>query len=96
MPEVFRTPSAESDLLEIWLYLSSDSQSAANRLLEAIARTCHTLAEYPNMGRSRLELSHALRSFPVGNYTIFYRPVGNGIEVIRVLSQARDIDHTYF
>ena len=96
MPEAFRTPSAESDLLEIWLYISSASQSAANRLLEAIDLTCHTIAEYPNMGRSRLELSHALRSFPVGNYVIFYRPIENGIEVIRVLSQARDIDPTYF
>ena len=96
MPEVFRTPGAESDLLGIWLYVSSDSQSAADRLLEAIGRTCHTLAEYPNMGRSRPKLSRDLRSFPVGNYTIFYRPVENGIEVIRVLSQARDIDPTYF
>jgi toxin ParE1/3/4 len=43
------------------------------------------------MGKRRDELVTNVRSFPVGNYLIFYRPVNQGIEVLRVLHGARDI-----
>lgn len=92
IPEVIRTPRAELDLLEIWLHIAEDSPSAADRLLESIDQTCHTLAQYPLMGRSRPELAPELRSFPAGNYIIFYRPIENGIEVVRVVIGTRDIN----
>ncbi len=44
------------------------------------------------MGRDRSQLAAGLRSFPVGNYIIFYMPLPNGIEIIRVLNGAGDID----
>jgi toxin ParE1/3/4 len=44
----------------------------------------------PQLGRRREELSPRLRSFPVGRYVIFYRPLENGIEIARVLHGARD------
>jgi len=44
------------------------------------------------MGVSREELAHDLRSLAVGNYLIFYLPIDDGIEVVRVLSGMRDID----
>jgi len=40
---------------------------------------------------ARPELALAVRSFPVGNYVIFYRPHGDGIVVIPVLHGARDL-----
>jgi toxin ParE1/3/4 len=44
----------------------------------------------PLIGRQREELSPRLRSFPVSRYIIFYRPMENGIEIVRVLHGARD------
>ena len=44
----------------------------------------------PDMGRLREDLSAGLRSFSVGNYVIFYRPMKGGIEIARVLHGARD------
>jgi toxin ParE1/3/4 len=44
------------------------------------------------MGRSRLELAPDLRSFPVGQYVIFYLPLPKGVEIVRVLHGARDIE----
>jgi len=44
------------------------------------------------IGTSRDELMPALRSLPVGNYLIFYLPIPDGIEVVRVLPGMRDID----
>ncbi|MGY4499466.1 plasmid stabilization system protein ParE [Bradyrhizobium sp. GM24.11] len=32
-----------------------------------------------------------LRSFPVGNYVIFYVPLSDGVEIIRVMHGRQDI-----
>lgn len=43
-------------------------------------------------GRARSDLAPSLRSFPVGSYLIFYVPLSDGIEVVRVMSGRQDID----
>ena len=50
------------------------------------------LVENPLAGRERPELRRGLRSFPVRNYIIFYIPVPDGIEVVRVMNGRQDID----
>jgi toxin ParE1/3/4 len=47
------------------------------------------------MGRLRPELVPKLRSFPVGEYVVFYRSIRDGIEVVRVLNGARDIGRLF-
>ena len=91
MAAVLRTRQAEEDLLEIWDYIAADNPAAADGLLDEIDAACATLAENPNAGRLREELALALRSLPVGNYVIFYRPQADGIVLIRVLHGARDL-----
>jgi toxin ParE1/3/4 len=49
------------------------------------------LRDNPLAGRARPELAENVRSFPVGNYVIFYRPLQDGIEIVRVLSGYRDL-----
>jgi toxin ParE1/3/4 len=48
------------------------------------------------MGRKVGELAPNLRSLPVGSYLIFYRPIDDGIQLIRVLHGARDITPEHF
>ena len=91
MPPIFSTPRARADLLEIWLYTANNSRSAADRLLARIEDILEMLAQHPLIGRSREELAPDLRSFLVGNNIIYYRPLDNGIEVIRVLHSSRDL-----
>ena len=50
------------------------------------------LAPQPLMGRSRDELSPDVRSLPFGRYVIRYLPLADGIDVVRVLHSARDIE----
>ena len=50
------------------------------------------LATQSLMGRARDELSPGLRSFPFGRYVIFYEPIEGGIDFVRVLHSARDVD----
>ena len=45
--------------------------------------------------RPRKELTTDLLSSPFGRYVIFYTPVHNGIDVVRVLHGARDIDSAF-
>jgi toxin ParE1/3/4 len=52
------------------------------------------LAQFPEIGRNRPELVVGLRSFPVDSYSIFYRVIDGGIEIVRVLSGFRVILHT--
>ena len=92
MSQIRKRPQAQEDLLEIWLRIASDSPFHADRFLDLLDDKMRRLADAPGMGRSRPELTPGLRGFPVGDYLIFYRPLPFGIEVVRVLHGARDID----
>ena len=92
MAKIERTSKAQSDLVDIWLYIANDSPAAADKFLDQIDSICELLSASPVLGRSREELGRNLRSFPVGDYLIFYRPIRSGIVVVRVLSGYRDLD----
>lgn len=49
------------------------------------------LATQPMLGGAREQLAPGLRSLPFGPYVIFYVPLPDGIDVVRVLHSARDI-----
>jgi toxin ParE1/3/4 len=92
MSVIVKRPQAEADLDEIWWYIAQDNPDAADRMLDRIEERCTALAQFPLMGISRDELLPSLRSLPVGNYLIFYLPLEDGIEIVRVLPGMRDID----
>ena len=93
MPHVFTRPRAEADLVDIWRYIAQDSPANADRLLDRINDTMNRL---PFMGQARFDLALGLRMFPVGSYLIFFRPIQEGIEVIRVLHGKRNITVRFF
>jgi toxin ParE1/3/4 len=90
MKQLRVSPAARTDLDDIWFYFARNDVSAADKFIHAIVSRFPKLAAMPQLGRRREELSPRLRSFPVGRYVIFYRPLENGIEIARVLHGARD------
>ncbi len=92
MPRLLKRPEAESDLDEIWWYIAQDSPHNADRFLDRIQERCLALADYPQMGTSREELKAGLRSQPIGNYLIFYFPLEDGVDIVRVIHGSRDIE----
>ena len=98
MARIEKARSAKADLLEIWMYVAQDSPEQAERLVDELDEAMKHLAEYPDAGRWRDELSKGLMSFPFGNYVIYYRRLPahvytvKGIEVARVLHGSRDIE----
>ncbi len=86
---------SRSDLDDIWLYIASDNITAADRIMDELLAKFQMLATQPGLGRIRDELAESIRSFPVGNYVIFYRATQDGIDVVRVLSGFRDIPNVF-
>ena len=87
-----KSPQAEFDLTLIWDFIAHDNIRAADALLVRIEAAFDMLAANPLAGRARHDLAPKIRSFPVGNYIVFYLPLSDGIEVVRVLHGRQDID----
>jgi len=85
-------PSAKRELKEINSYIARYNSTAARRFKERIKQQCKLLADFPEMGQNRDELEPGLRSFPIESYLIFYRPIANGVEIVRVVSGYRDLE----
>lgn len=95
MARVLRRPQAAEDIAEIWDYIADDSLAAADRFVDQLDEQFGLLATQPQIGRARGELAPDVRSFPFGRYVIFYLPLADGIEVVRILHSARDIDAVF-
>lgn len=91
MSQVLRSPTADRDLDEIWTYIAKDNPRAADRLIDAIVQKCQLMATQPELGELRPELAPRLRSYLIGDYVVIYRPMRDGIEIVRVIHSARDI-----
>lgn len=92
MAIVIKSPEAEADLIDVWLFIADDSPVNADGFLDRLEAMAFKLAETPGMGKDRPELAPALKSFPVENYVLFYREIVNGIALVRVLRCSRDVD----
>ncbi len=96
--QVYCTPHARSDLVEIASLIAHDKKSAAMRFLDAAEITFKALARSPELGlRGEFRSAHLAdiqRSRMNGfeNYLIFYRATADGIQVVRILHGARDIE----
>ena|SRR5665647_240775 len=91
MPSVLRRPQARDDIDDIWNYIADDNINAADNWLDKLDEQFALLTLQPLMGRARDELAAGIRSFPLGRYVIYYLPLPNGIDVVRVLHSARDV-----
>ena len=95
MKQVRIASAAEKDLEEIWLYIAVDNVDAADKFIDRVLDQLGFLAGTPRMGRSRNDIVPNLRSWPVGNYVVFYRDTAVALEIVRVLHGARDVDSLF-
>lgn len=96
MPQIRFTPLATEDLQQVWVYIAEKAgNDTAHKFLLEIKKKCETVAAFPEMGSVRHELLLNLRSFPFKKYIIFYLPLADGIEVLRIVHGARDIHQIF-
>lgn len=92
MSRYILAPSAKQDLKESNSYLVRFSPATARRFKDRSRKQCKLLADFPEIGRSCNNLQAKLKSFPMENYLIFYRPMASGIEIVRIVSGYRDLE----
>lgn len=83
---------ADRDIDEQLVYLARQSPVVAERFLDSVDRTFQILASSPERGFAWSP--DGIRVWPVRefqNWLIFYRPLEDGIEIIRLLHGARDV-----
>jgi toxin ParE1/3/4 len=95
MGRVLRSPQSNLDVWEIADYIAQHNVSAAADLLREFDESLKLLSDFPGMGARRDELLRGLRSYPIGNYILFYRLAPDGIELVRVVHGARDLDELF-
>ena len=82
------TPSARSDLVEIFEHIQRDDPRAASGLLDRIDAAVSRLSEHPGLGRPGRVVSTRELIVPRTPYVVAYRVVGNDVQVLRVLHGA--------
>ena len=95
MARVTRRPEAADDVLEIWDFIADDSVAEADRWVDRLDERLLLWATQPMIGRSRDELEPGLRSMAFGRYVVFFMPLPDGIDIVRVLHSSRDIDQEF-
>ena len=95
MSRVELSLKAEIDIDGIAYRIALDKPSAAKRWVFRLNERMEILAEWPGSGPERPELQPGLRSLPFGNYLIFYRPTGEGVEIVRVVDGHQDLNRLF-
>jgi len=95
MRRIARTTEAKEDLVDIWLYIQRRNRLQADRFIEKIEDKLELIVGFPGIGQRRDEFGPDLRSFPVGDYLIFYQPLRDGILVVRVLHGAQNLHRIF-
>ena len=92
-------PIAEQELDDYATHIAKDNIDAALRLYDAAEETYKNLSEFPEIGESYPSsnpLLFNIRFFPVKgfkNYLVFYQPLDNHIEIVRIINKSRNIKH---
>ena len=102
IPAITHRHRARLDVLEQFVYFGEQAGvELARRYLAAIDTTCLQLLKNPGIGMpydSGIARLDGLRRVPVKGfekYLVFYLPRHNGVDVVRVLHGARDIDSLF-
>jgi toxin ParE1/3/4 len=98
MAKINKRPIVIRDLIEQATYIAEDNLDASNRFLMAAEDTFIFLGTMPTIGRlsgfnhSRLAdvRQYVIKGFK--SFLIFYRVTDDGVDILRVLHGARDLE----
>jgi toxin ParE1/3/4 len=96
MRRIVRRPKARFDMLGAFTYIADNGGDArAEQYLRRMNAAIGYLAQHPLMGRSRPEVEEGIRSFPFEAYVIFYLALEDGIDLVRVIHSALDLENAW-
>ena len=85
-----------SDLEELGTFIAKDNTAAASEVVRRLRLSFEQLARMPKLGRivKKIQTTEELRMWlspAFHNYLIFYRELPDGVDIVRMLHGARDI-----
>jgi toxin ParE1/3/4 len=102
MARVVTRTAAKRDLTDHFVFLGENaSVDVARRFLRACNVSFQALAQMPELGAERAFRNpcwSTVRAWPVKGferYLIFYRPLPDGVEILRLIHGARDIESLF-
>jgi len=88
------TPNAQENVDAICAFIADDSIDAALRVLISLEQAFEQLAETPEVGHSREDLTNRpVKFWSVFSYLIVYDSTSVPVTIIAVLHGARDVEH---
>ncbi|MEK7661579.1 MAG: type II toxin-antitoxin system RelE/ParE family toxin [Pseudomonadota bacterium] len=90
-----RSKESDEDVFAIWLHIALDNPNAADKLVEKIGNTFDLLEANPLIGKMakfKKYPKQQIRTFPVRKYLIIYSPIEGGIQILRVVHGAMDLE----
>ncbi len=93
------TNIAETDIRDIYEYISKDNKSAANKWIDEIEHQVHTLKQFPLRCPAIPEtqdLGREYRHIIYGNYRTLFRVEKSKVIILRVIHGVRLLDMQIF
>ena len=86
------SPRARDDLSDIWDFTAARwGPAQAERYLRQIQAAAAAVAADPLVGTSAEGIRPGYRKYPSGSHFLFYRPVEDRVEIIRILHARMDV-----
>ncbi len=97
MTDRFRlTKPAIKDIEEIADYIAQQSGlEQSERFLSKLESKFSKIVTFPLLGRKRDEILLDIRTISLDNYLIIYLPIGDNIEILRIVSGYRDLSKLF-
>jgi toxin ParE1/3/4 len=96
VPSIRYTTKARSDLLAIWLSIASDNPAAADRMFDRLETRIEILDQWPEIGVACPAVAADARMLVERPYVILYRVDSTGVQIVRIVHGARNIDSALF
>ena len=95
LPRFIILPAARLDLIEIGDFIALDNPRRALSFVAEIEALMVKASERPASFPAREELGPGLRVAVHGRYLIFFREVGEEVQIVRVIHGARDLGRRF-
>lgn len=93
MTRYLLSPRAKDDLANIWDYTTKRwGVDRAERYLRQIQAGIEAAVAEPKLGRTCDDIRPGYRKYPIGSHVLFYRALGDCIDVVRILHARMDFE----
>ena len=96
MKRVRHSRQARRDLIDLWVRIAAEDPKTADAVFDRLEARARILQRFPEAGPLRPAIAPAARALVEPPFLILYRVVADGVQIVRVLHGAQNIDAAAF